>query len=100
MRLSGVMDADECVAVAALVGHREVEGQWRPAVALGDDERVVRQHGGQRLRQLALEARLQAVWRVEKDEIVLTSLPGCRAEEPHGVPAADLGGGSERLEVG
>src|SRR5947208_13984112 len=87
MRLSGVMDADEGVAVAALVGHGEVEGQGRPAIALGDDERVVRQHGGQRLRQLAPEARRQAVWRVEKDEIVLTSLPGRRPEEPPGVRA-------------
>src|SRR4051794_41850029 len=63
MRLSGAMDADEGVAVAAFVGQGEVEGKGRPPVALGDDERAIRQHGGQRLRQLAPEARRQAVWR-------------------------------------
>src|SRR3954451_5143549 len=100
MRLSGVMDADEGVAVTAFVGHAEIEGQGRPPVALGDDERVVRQHGGQRLRQLAPEARRQAVWRGGKGEIVMTSLPGCRPEESHGVRAAYLAHAAEGLEVG
>ena len=53
MRLSGVMDADQGVAVAAFVSEGQVERQRRPAVALSDDERGGRQHSWQRLRQLA-----------------------------------------------
>src|SRR3954471_14555294 len=100
MRLSGAMDPDQGVAVAALVSEGQVERQRRPAVALADDERGRRQHSWQRLRQLAPEALRQAVWRVEKDEIVFTSLPACGAEESHGVSAAHLGLAAERLEVG
>src|SRR5215218_9689955 len=77
MRLSGVMDADQGVAVAAFVSEGQVERQRRPAVALTDDERGGRQHCWQRLRQLAPEALRQAIWRVEKDEIVVASLPRC-----------------------
>ena len=86
----GAMDADEGVAVAAFVFEGQVERQRRPAIALGDHERAGRQHRWQRLRQLAPEALRQAVWRVEEDEIVLTSLPRCRAEEPQSVAAAHL----------
>src|SRR3954453_23607547 len=100
MRLSGVMDADQGVAVAALVSQREVDGQRRPAIALADDERGGRQHSWQRLRQLAPEALRQAIWRVEKDEIVVASLPRCGAEEPQSVRAADFGLAADRLEVG
>src|SRR4051794_41562382 len=63
MRLSGVMDADQGVAVAAFVSEGQVERQWRPAVALTDDERGGRQHSWRRLRQLAPEALRQAIWR-------------------------------------
>src|SRR3954447_12578748 len=91
MRLSGAMDADQGVAVAAFVSEGQVERQRRPAIALADDERGGRQDSWQRLRQLAPEALRQAVWRVEKDEIVFTSLPGCGAEESQGVGAAHLG---------
>src|SRR5215210_9446255 len=98
MRLSGVMDADQGVAVMALVVEGQVEGEGAPAIALRDDERAVGQHGGQRLRQLAPEARRQAVGRVEKDEIVLTSVPTRRAEESQRVGATDLGLGAELLE--
>ena len=45
MRLSGAMDADEGVAVAAFVFEREVEVQRYPAIALGDHRRPVGQHG-------------------------------------------------------
>src|SRR4051794_41357264 len=101
MRLSGVMEGEEVAAVAALVGGGGVgEERGRPPVALGDDERAIRQYGGQRLRQLAPEARRQAVWRVEKDEIVMTRLPGCRAEKPQRVRAPHLGRSAEGVEVG
>src|SRR4051794_41932173 len=90
MWLAGVMDANEGVAVPALVGHAEIEGQGRPPVALGDDERVVRQHGGQRLRQLAPEARRQAVWRGGKGGSGKKSpprgRPGGTDRGPAGVP--------------
>src|SRR4051794_38280576 len=100
MRLSGVMDADQGVAVAAFVSEGQVERQRRPAVALTDDERGGRQHSWQRLRQLAPEALRQAIWRVEKDEIVVASLPRCGAEEPQSVRAAHFGLAADRLEVG
>ena len=70
------------------------------AVALADDERGRRQHSWQRLRQLAPEALGRAIWRVEKDEIVVASLPRCGAEEPQGVRAAHFGLAADRLEVG
>ena len=40
MRLSGVMNSDQGVAVAALVEQRQVQLQRRPPVALGDDARA------------------------------------------------------------
>src|SRR3954449_10904075 len=100
MRLSGAMDADQGVAVAAFVSEGQVEWQRRPAVALADDERGRRQHTWRPLRQLAPEALRQAVWRGEKDEIVFTSLPGCGAEEWPGVGAAHVALAAERPEVG
>src|SRR4051812_10469338 len=100
MRLSGVMDADQGAAVAAFVSEGQVDRQRRPAVALTDDKRGGRQQTWQRLRQLAREALRQAVWRVEKHEIVFTSLPGCGAEEPERVRAAHFGLAADRLEVG
>ena len=45
MRLSGAMDADEGVAVAAFVFEGEIDLQRRPAVALGDHRRPRCQHG-------------------------------------------------------
>ena len=75
MRLSGVMDADEGVAVAAFVCEGQVERRAAPGGRSRRRRARRRQHGGQRLRQLAPEALRQAVWRVEEDEIVVASLP-------------------------
>src|SRR4051794_41720168 len=88
MGLWGVMDGDGGVAVGALVGRGGVVGgKGRPPVALGDDERAIRQHGGQRLRQLAPEARRQAVWRGGEGESGKKRPPrGRPGETPRGPP--------------
>src|SRR3954470_6087305 len=100
MRLSGAMDADDGVAVAALVGRGQVEIERGPAIALGDHQPAGLQHGGQRLRQLAPEALRQPVGRIEEDEIVVAACPGCAAQEHARVGAPHLGVGPERREVG
>src|SRR3954451_4472932 len=79
MRLSGAMDADDGVAIAALVGRGQVEVEHGPSISLGDRQPSGRQHGGQRLRQLAPEALRQPVGRIEEDEIVVAACPGCAA---------------------
>ena len=55
MRLSGAMDADEGVAVAAFVFEGEIDLQRRPAIALCDHCRPRCQHGRQGRRQVAPE---------------------------------------------
>src|SRR4051794_41943406 len=90
MRLSGAMDADQGVAVAAFVSEGQVEWQRRPAVALADDERGRRQHTWQRLRQLAPEALRQAVWRGGKGENGFTSPPPWGGGGTHRGAAAHL----------
>src|SRR4051794_41623495 len=90
MRLSGAMDADQGVAVAAFVSEGQVEWQRRPAVALADDERGRRQHTWQRLRQLAPEALRQAVWRGGEGEKGFSNPPPC------GGPGKPGGGGARR----
>src|SRR5690242_19517701 len=94
------MDADEGVAVAAFVEYGEFELERDATVALGDHRRSGRENGRQRGRQLTPEALRQPVRRVEEDEIVLTSLPRCAAEEPPGLGAAHVGLRSQRLQIG
>src|SRR3954447_15285771 len=77
MRLSGTMDADHGLAVAALIGGGQVEVERGPAIALGDHVPAGRQYGGERLRQLAPEALRQPVGRIEEDEIVVAACPRC-----------------------
>src|SRR3954468_8637003 len=100
MRGSGAMDADEGVAVAAFVEYGEFELERGAAIALRDHRRSGRENGRQRGRQLSPEAPRQPVRRVEEDEIVLTSLPRCAAEESPGVRAAHLGLRAEGLQIG
>src|SRR3954454_20303019 len=100
MRLSGTMDADDGVAVAALVGRGQVEVEHGPAIALGDRQTSGSQHGGQWLRQLAPEALRQPVGRIEEDEIVVAACPGCATQEHARVGPADIRLPAERLEVG
>src|SRR5438270_10779326 len=94
MRLSGgdKEDADQGVAVAALVQESELsELQRRPSVALGHDARVRREHRDQRGGELPPERGRMAVWRVDEDEIVLTTGRACAFKERQGALPADLG---------
>src|SRR5215207_9827346 len=70
MRLSGAMDADEGVAVAAFVVQGEIDLQRRPAITLGDHRRPRCQDGRKGRRQVAPDGRLQPIWRIEEDEII------------------------------
>src|SRR5436190_11443215 len=91
MWLSGFMDADQRVAVAALLAHRQCQLERCAAVALARYPSPWRQHGRQQRRQVARQPGGPAVWRVEEDEIVLTPSHACIAKEGPGVLAADLG---------
>src|SRR3954449_8875551 len=70
MRLSGAMDADDGVAVAALVFDGEIDLERRAAVALCDDRAPRRQHGLQGRRQVVSDGPGQPVWRIEEDQII------------------------------
>src|SRR5690242_5647293 len=100
MRLSGAMEADQRVAVAAFVEEREVEVEGIPAIALRHHDRAGREHGGQDGRQPRTEPVCQPARGIEEDEIVLACGRGCAAEEPQRVLAADLGLGPQGPEVG
>ena len=80
MRLSGAMDSDQGVAVAALVKQRQVELERRTPVALGDDPGTGRENRSQRCRELLPERARVAIWRIEEHQIVLTSVPACPFE--------------------
>src|SRR5262245_58580637 len=95
MRLSGAMDAYQGVAVAAFVFQGEVEVERYPVIALGDHHRSFGQDGTERPRELGSEGRRQPIWRIEEDEIVVTSAAGCAAEEAAGLRADDRRGGVE-----
>src|SRR5450755_1815229 len=85
MRLSGTMDSNQGVAVAALVDEREIELQGRPPVALADHAAPRRQDGGQRGGELGGQAAHTAVWGIEENQIVLLRASACRSEEGEGV---------------
>src|SRR5437868_14830051 len=80
MRLSGVMNADQSVAVAALVAQRQFQLQRRPPIALGNDARARCQHGRQRLRKRTAEVGGGSIWGIEEDQIVLTRVVSCLPE--------------------
>src|SRR3954470_22979048 len=85
------MEAYQGVAVAALV----VDGEGRevergPAVALGYRQPVRCEHGGDGLAQRPAERLRVPVWRIEEDQIVLTGVLACAAQEGAGVAAHDL----------
>src|SRR3954454_17360721 len=90
MRLSGAMDADQRVAVAAFVEEGELEVDGFPAVALGDRGPSGREHGGQDGRQLAAESAGETVRGVEEDEIVLLAPRGRATQEAQRIRAPDL----------
>src|SRR5918998_840610 len=100
MRLSGAMDANQGVAVAAFVVQGKIDLQRRPAIALHDHRSLRCHHGRERPRQVAPQGGGQPVWRIEEDDIVLTRAARCSAEVPAHLGADHLGLGSERLEVG
>ena len=81
MRLSGVMDADEGVAVAALDFQPERQLERGSPIAFADHVRGRREHCRQRPRELGTEPGRAPVWRVEEDEIVLTARRACVAKE-------------------
>src|SRR5215212_963017 len=94
---SGGMEADQGVAVAAFVA--EVgEAQGCPPVALGDHHPAGGDHGGNGLPQLPAERRGLPVWRIQEDEIVLTVVLTCAAEEFEGV-STDDGGSVDAFEI-
>jgi hypothetical protein len=67
------MDSDQRVSVCALAQERHL-GQLkdRAPVALHDHSGARRQHSGEGGRQLRTEDGRESVWRVNKNEIVLT----------------------------
>src|SRR5450755_3825939 len=99
MRLSGVMDSDQCVAVHALVAERKLELQRLPAVALADHASAGSEHRCQRDRELASEAARAAVWGIEEHEIVLTTVGTCGPEKRRRARGPDLGRHPEGLQV-
>src|SRR4051794_9928667 len=88
---SGDMEAYQGVAVAAFV----VEGQGgevqrRTAVALGDHQPARRDDGGNGLPKRPAKRLRMPVWRIEEDQIVLTAVLSCAAEERPRIAAQDL----------
>src|SRR5579875_2535027 len=79
MRSVRGMDADQGVAVAALVEQRKPELERPAPVALGDDPATGVEQWLERRRQLLSESVVVAIWRVEEDQIVLTR----GADRPH-----------------
>src|SRR4051794_20028804 len=100
MRLSGAMDADQRVAVAAFVEEGERYVDRFPAVALGDHSPSGRDDGGQDGRQLPAESAGETVRGIEEDEIVLVARRRCAAGEAQRVAPAYDGRGPEAVEVG
>ena len=82
MRLSSGMDLDQGVAVAALVEQRELQPERAAPVALCHYPRLGGKYRHQCRRQLPSEGARVAVWRVEEDQIVLTTVAKCGLEEP------------------
>src|SRR4051794_2754722 len=100
MRWSGVMDADDGVAVAPLFGEWQIEVQRSASVTLGHDTSARCEHRGQCLRELPPELRGASVRRVEEDEIVCLVSAGCRAERQTSLDRAHLGLDPEGGKVG
>src|ERR1700742_1746313 len=92
MRLSGVMNADQGVAVAALVEQRQFQLQCCPPIALCNDARARCEHRWQRLRKRTAEVAGGSVWGIEEDQIVLTRVIACLLEERGRPLTADVRG--------
>src|SRR5581483_11576792 len=99
MRLSSGMDLNQGVAVAALVEQGELQPKRAAPVALCHYPGVGRKYRHQCRRQLPSEGARVAVWRVEEDQIVLTTVAECRPEEPRRRLRHHLGLQAQRLQI-
>src|SRR5438270_13237646 len=99
VRLSGGMDLNQGVAIAALVENRQLEPERATPVTLRHYPRVKGKYRRQCQRQLPSEGARVAVWRVEKDEIVLTRVARCGLEEPRRRPADHLRLDPQRIQI-
>src|ERR1700753_7060 len=82
MRLSSGINLDQGVAVAALVGQHELQPERAAPVALRHYPRIGCTYRRQCRRQLPSEGARVAVWGIEEDQIVLTTVARCGLEEP------------------
>src|SRR3954452_21698952 len=92
IRLSGAMDSDHGVAVAALVEQRERKAEGRLPAGLDRDPRARREHRGKVPVEVSRQRGRAPVWRIEEHEIVFAPGLSCAAQEAAGVGAAHLGG--------
>src|SRR2546421_12907674 len=99
MGLSGAMEVDQGVAVAALVEQLKLQSERAPTIALGDDAGIGRQHRRERRRELPSEGARKAVWGIDEDEIVLTSGFPCTLEKTQRGLAHHLGLDPQGREV-
>ena len=99
MRLSGAMDLDQRVAVAANIEQLELKLQRIAAVTLGDDASLGGEHRRQRRRELRRERARVTIWRIKEHEIVLRRATTCSLEEFQHRLAMDLGLDPEPREV-
>src|SRR5689334_18332147 len=96
-RLSGVMNADQGVAVAALVEQRQFQLQGCPPIALCNDACARCQYRWQRRRKRTAEVAGGLVWGIEEHEIVLTSVVTCLLEERRCTLTANLRGRADGI---
>src|SRR6185437_507488 len=99
IRLSSGIYLDQGVAVAACIEQPELEPERASPVTLCHYPGVGRKYRRQCRRQLPSEGARVAVWRVEEDQIVFTTVAKCGLEEPRRRLGRHLGLDPQRLQI-